>query len=90
MRISKEKKDKIFEQILAFLYSQNPKALFTSTIAREIARDEEFVKKLLLELKEKKFVVDIRKNSKGISYLKRIRWRLSDHIYNTYKNHQNA
>ena len=40
MKISDEKKDKIFEQILAFLYSINPKSVFTSYVAKEIARDE--------------------------------------------------
>jgi len=88
MRISKEKKDKISEQILALLYSTNPKPLFTLHIAKEIARDEEFVKKLLLELKEKKMVVEIKKNIKGIPYLKRSRWKISDAVYDIYKKHQ--
>jgi len=65
MYISKEKKEKISEQILAHLYSINPKPEFTSHIAREMARDEEFVKKLLLELKKKNIVVEINKNPKG-------------------------
>ena len=63
--------------------------MFTSKIAQEIARDEEFVKKLLLNLKEKKLIIEIKKNSKGIDYLRRSRWRLSDEVYNSYKNHQN-
>ena len=42
MKISKEKKEKICEQILMFLYSIAPKPVFTVTIAREIARDEEY------------------------------------------------
>jgi len=37
MKISKEKKEKISEQILAFLYSINPKPSFTSHIAQELA-----------------------------------------------------
>jgi hypothetical protein len=88
MKISQEKKEKISEQILAFLYSVNPKPLFTLYIAKEIARDEEFVKKILLELKEKKLVIEIKKNPQGIQYLRRSRWKLSDSVYNTYKNHQ--
>ncbi len=88
MKISKEKKEKIFEQILFLLYSLSPRAMFTSNIAKEIARDEEFTKKLLLELKNKKLVIEIKKNSKGIPYSKRSRWRLSDDVYNFYKNHQ--
>ena len=47
MKISDKKKEKISEQILALLYSINPQSLFTLHIAREIARDEEFIKKIL-------------------------------------------
>ncbi len=85
MRISQQKKDKISEQILALLYSASPKALFTSHIAREIARDEEFIKKLLLELKEKAVVIKINKNTQGKDYLRRARWRLSNSAYEVYK-----
>lgn len=88
MKISNEKKDKISEQILFLLYSINPKSLFTSHVAKEIARDEEFVKKLLLKLKLKKLVVEINKNSKGNLYLRRSRWKISDIAYQAYKNHQ--
>ncbi|HTY44162.1 MAG TPA: hypothetical protein VMC80_02880 [Patescibacteria group bacterium] len=88
MRISEEKKDKISEQILALLYSINPKSLFVAEIAKEIARDEEFVKEMLISLKKKNLVVEIRKNPKGIEYLKRARWKISDLAYNAYKQHQ--
>ena len=88
MKISDKKKEKISEQILAFLYSQNPKSLFTSYISQDIARDEEFVKKLLIELKEKNLILEIKKNPKGTPYLKRTRWRLSDATYQSYKKHQ--
>ena len=90
MKISKNKKEKISEQILALLYSVNPKPLFTAHIAVEIARDEEFVKSLLLDLKDKKLVIEIKKNPKGKPYIRRGRWRLSDAIYLAYKNKQNT
>lgn len=88
MKISHKKVEKISEQILSLLYSITPKSSFTSHIAREIARDEEFVKKLLLNLKNKKLVIEIKKNPKGVSYLRRSRWKLSDAAYQVYKNHQ--
>ncbi len=88
MRISQEKKNKISEQILAYLYSINPKPSFTAHIAREIARDEEFIKNLLKELKKKKLVIEIKKNPKGIDYLRRSRWKLSDKAYEIYKKSQ--
>jgi len=89
MKISEKKKQKIAEQILLYLYSTNPKPLFTSHIAEEIARDEEFIKKMLLELKEKKLVVEIKKNSEGYEYVRRSRWKLSNQVYVFYKKNQN-
>jgi len=88
MKISNKKKEKISEQILALLYSISPKPLFTLNIAKEIARDEEFVKSLLLELKKKELIIEIKKNPKGLPYLKRSRWQLSDAVYQVYKEHQ--
>ena len=88
MKISEGKKEKISEQILALLYSVSPKLLFTSHIGQEIARDEEFVKRLLLELKKKNLVVEITKNPQGVSYIKRSRWKMSDAAYQIYNKHQ--
>jgi len=88
MRISDKKKERISEQILALLYSITPKSIFTSHIAQEIARDEEFIKNLLLSLKAKKLIVEVKKNPKGTPYIRRSRWKLSDPTYNIYKNHQ--
>lgn len=85
MQISKEKREKISEQILSLLFHVSPKALFTANISHEIARDEEFVKKLLLELKAKKLVVEIKKNAKGEEYSRRSRWILSESAYGAYK-----
>lgn len=88
MRISKEKKEKISEQILAYLYSLTPEAKFTAHIARELARDEEFIKRLLLEMKEKNLVIEINKNPKGKEYIKRARWKLSQQAHQAYQSHQ--
>ena len=85
MKISEEKKEKISEQILAYLYSVNPKPIFTLHIAREIARDEEFIKKILIGLKNKNFVIEIKKNPKGVHYRKRSRWKLTEEIYKIYR-----
>jgi len=85
MRLSKEKRDKISEQILSLLYEIYPQAKFTAEIAKEIVRDEEFIKELIAELQNKKLVVCIRKNPKGIPYSRRVRWRLSNKAYDAYK-----
>jgi len=88
MRISKEKREKISEQILLFLYSVNPKPIFTLHIAKELARDEEFTKKILLDLKNKKLVLEIKKNPQGKEYKRRSRWTLSEKAYQAYKQNQ--
>ncbi len=87
-KLSKEKKDKISEQILHHLFTTSPESKFTSEIAKEIARDEEFTKSILTELMQKKLVVEIKKNPAGIDYAKRQRWRLSNQAYDAYKKHQ--
>jgi len=83
MKISEQKKKKISEQILSLLHTYFPKPIFTSHIAREIARDEEFTKSLLITLQEKKLVTSINKNPNGKQYLKRLRWRLSNQAQET-------
>lgn len=85
MKISEDKKNKISEQILHLLYERSPQALFTSQIAKEIARDEEFAKSILLDLNKKGFIIKISKNPKGVDYSRRQRWRLSSDIQDYYK-----
>jgi len=85
MKLSQTKKNKIAEQILSFLYHEFPNQPFTAEIAREIARDEEFIKKLLFDLKEKGLVIPIRKNSKGDIFTRRLKWRISQKVYDVYK-----
>ncbi len=85
MQLSKQKRDKIAEQILSHLYHSYPKMFFTSQVAQEIARDEEFIKSLLLELKAKDLIISIKKNPDGLPYSRRIRWRLSNQAYDAYK-----
>ena len=86
--ISLKKREKIQEQILHHLFSVSPEAHFTSKIAMEIARDEEFTKVLLLELKSKNLVVDIAKNAEGVDYSRRLRWRLSSSAFDIYSRKQ--
>lgn len=88
MKISEEKREKISEQILAFLYSVSPHSAFTFHIAKEIARDEEFIKGILLSLEKKGLVLEVKKNPKGTPYSKRSRWSLSEGAYSAYKSRQ--
>ncbi len=88
-KISQQKEEKIMANIIAILYQHSPESLFTSTIAKIEARDEELIKRLLHELLNKGLVTKTNKNPKGIPYLKRQRWSISNHAYEAYKNHQN-
>ena len=83
-KISEVKIEKISEHILSYLYGVFPKMVFTVDVARDIARDEEFVKRLLLDLEEKGLVVRVDKNSSGEVYLKRMRWRISNRAHEVY------
>ncbi|MEK6856278.1 MAG: hypothetical protein AABX66_03930 [Nanoarchaeota archaeon] len=87
-RISQTKKDKISEQILHYLFTVSPNPKFTSEIAKEIARDEEFVKVLLQDLKLKKIVSEVNKNAEGNVYSKRKRWLLTSEVFQAYQKHQ--
>jgi len=87
-KISDQKIEKISEQILSYLYSIFPKQVFTSDIAKELARDEEFTKYLLIELEKKELLVKINKNPQGFQYSRRLRWRISNKAHEIYKNHQ--
>lgn len=86
--ISKSKKDKISEQILHYLFTLSPASQFTNKISQEIARDEEFTKSLLLELKQKNLIIEVNKNNDGKDYIRRQRWRLSSPAFQAYKEHQ--
>ena len=87
-KISKEKINKISEQVLFYLFQIFPKQVFTSDIAAELARDEEFIKALLQELEKNQLVTRITKNSKGEDYSRRLRWRLSNKAHEAYSQQQ--
>ena len=87
-KISNQKKEKISEQILSYLYSIFPKQIFTSKIAKELARDEEFIKAILKDLEKKGLIIKIDKNPQGLKYFQRLRWRISNTAHKIYKKHQ--
>ncbi len=85
MRISQSKLDRIKEEILATLFRNSPRAMFTADIAESMARDEEFIKRLLIELEQKNLIASVKKNPKGIDYLRRMRWRLASQTFQAYQ-----
>ena len=90
VKISADNKEKIKEHILSLLYHNSPNALFGAEIAREIIRDEEFSKNLLLELEKQKLVTSVNINNKGISYVRRLKWRLTNNAFRAYKEADSA
>jgi hypothetical protein len=88
-KISDLKKEKISEHVLSVLLDKYPEPVFTAHIAQEIARDEEFIKKILDELKNKDLISLIDKNPKGLKYSRRTRWRLSTKAYTAYSTSAN-
>lgn len=86
--ISQKKQEKIQEQILHYLFSISPEAAFTNKISEEIARDEEFTKNLLLDLKKKGLANEINKNQNGLDYIRRQRWRISNKAFDVFRKHQ--
>ncbi len=86
--ISQKKKDKIQEQILHYLFEISPQSAFTNKIAESIARDEEFIKSLLIDLKSKSLIAEINKNPQGEDYTRRQRWRLSSEAFEVFKRSQ--
>lgn len=86
--ISDAKKEKISEHIIGHLFSITPEASYTADIAKEVARDEEFIKAILLNLEKQRLVVRVTKNAQGIEYGRRIRWRLSNRAFEAYQKAQ--
>lgn len=85
VRISQEKINTIKSNILSHLFGIFPRALFTAEIAKSEARDEEFVKAIMFDLKNKGLVTAIKQNPKGVFYSRRIRWRISSQAYKAYQ-----
>jgi hypothetical protein len=76
-RISEQKVKKICEHALEFLYLNYPASFFTSQVASELARDEEFMKVILERLESKQLVRRVTKNPNGEEYLERVKWAIS-------------
>ncbi len=84
-KISDKKIKKLKEHILSILYDYHFNPPFTSKIAEDLIRDEEFTLRLLIELKKEGFIEEINKNTDGKKYLSRKRWILNSKIYDQYK-----
>jgi len=81
-RLGKDKESKIKEQILEVLYTSFPKMFYTKELADEVLRKDEFILKLLLELKKNDLLNSYEeKKGRGI----RRKWSMSQKVYEEYK-----
>ena len=84
-KISDKKVQRIKEEIISLLYDHPAKPLYTSHIAEEMIRDEEFILRLLKELKKEGFLDEISTNSNGKKFLSRRKWTLKSKVYSQYR-----
>ncbi len=84
-QISKKKVEKIKEEILSVLFESGLRGLFTKQISDEIARNDEFVLKLLQDLEKQNIVKQIKNAKKGTRFIRRKQWTMTDKAYETYK-----
>jgi len=84
-KISGKKEARIKEDILAILFENSPKALFTKEVADAIIRDEEFTKRLLAEMKNEGLTREITLSEKGKAYAARRRWQLTEEAFKAYQ-----
>lgn len=84
-KISQKKVEKIKEDILSVLFEAGMRGLFTKQISDEIARNDEFVLKLLLDMEKQKLVKPIQRTKKGTDFIRRKQWTLTNKAYEAYK-----
>jgi len=82
--LSKNTTGLIKDDIVSILYD-SPRAMFANEIATELRRDKEFIKRLLLELKEKAIVEEINKGMSGREYKERKRWKIREAVRKAFE-----
>lgn len=88
VKLSQKTTKLLKDDIISILYESPLTARFTNEIALELRRDNEFTKKLLLDLKKDGFVEESKKNSKGYQYLARTKWRIPPKILKAYESNR--
>ncbi len=76
------------DDIISILYERPLEAMFTNEIAKELRRDNEFTKKLLLELKKESLIEQVKKNKRGQQYLTHLKWRIPPKILKAFNNQE--
>lgn len=78
------------DDIVNILYENSLKPLFTNEVAFIMRRDNEFTKKLLMELKNLGIVEEIKFNTRKRNYLLRKKWRISNNVLKKYEEMNNV
>jgi len=71
---------------MSILYDNPLKPRFTNEIALELRRDNEFSKRLLLEMERDGYVERLKKDNNGKQFIRRIKWKIPDKIVKIYDN----
>jgi len=85
VRLSEKTIKLLEDDIISILYENSLNALFTNQIADELRRNNEFTKKLLLELKKEGLVEEVVKNKKGQEYLRNKKWRIPSKVLKAFE-----
>lgn len=76
-RVSNKTFNKVAESVLAFLNERYPEPLTCREVAEEMARDNEFIKRVLEFLEKQGLIQQIYKSSEGRDYLRWTKWQLT-------------
>tara|TARA_Y100000034_G_scaffold123849_1_gene171208 strand:+ start:307 stop:558 length:252 start_codon:yes stop_codon:yes gene_type:complete len=81
VRLSDKTIELLKEDILSILNENPMKSRFTKEISLELRRDKEFTLRLLLEMKDKNWVEEVRGRGSGSV---RKKWRISDKLFEAW------
>ena len=83
-KISSLKRERIQEEILRILFESGLHGRYTKQIADELARNDEFLLRLLLDLEKKHLVQHVPATTKGTPFVRRKKWILTAQAHDAY------
>lgn len=84
-KISKKNIKKIEEDVLRIVFDAGLAGIFTFKIAEELARDDEFVLRILKGLEKNEIIRQVKKSGKGHEYYRKRKWVMTTNAYEKYK-----
>jgi predicted transcriptional regulator len=83
-KLSQKTFDRVCENILSVLYERYPIPVSALELSEELARDNEFVSRVLVYLQGRKLVERVETGKSGEPYEKWVKWKLSKNVKNSY------